>query len=339
MSIQSRNLPEDVIIDVLLRLPIQSLLRCRSVSKHWYVLLTSPSFIKLHLSRSSNAPMLLVAGYVCERGVRGLQRVNVCSLDGDNNKGASNVHFPFELPTTNNIKVQDSCNGLVCLSIDSNKTLALWNPATRECMSLEVPRCNSPYSHCDKFGIGFVPDTNDCKVVRLRARINRGLRKSITLISTYTLSSDSWESNEVVGPDVISEYSAYANGFLHWIAHERRGVRSIVSLDLRNGVFGQSLFVVGPSPTGVLLSQVFFMLLLEIDVSKSVQIAKSSSSSSTSSSLCKCHKVDPVMLMSPRCTHSVDDISNHPLQVRLASILAPLTCWRCLVISMMLMLL
>ncbi|KAK2991266.1 hypothetical protein RJ640_023680 [Escallonia rubra] len=237
MAIQSHNLPEDVTVDILLRLPIQSLLRCRSVSKHWYVLLTSPSFIRLHLNRSSNAPKLLAAGYISEREVRGLQQVKIHSLDGDNNKGSSYVRLPFKLPGINNITIQGSCNGLVCLSMNFKRTLAIWNPATRECRSLEVPHCNNPY---DKFGIGFVPDTNDYKVVRLRGRVNGGPGGSITLISTYTLSSDSWESNEEVGPDVNLAHSwTYANGFLHWIAREGREVLSIVSLDLRNGVFGQ----------------------------------------------------------------------------------------------------
>ncbi|KAK3043183.1 hypothetical protein RJ639_001616 [Escallonia herrerae] len=239
MAIQSRNLPEDVTVDILLRLPIQSLLRCRSVPKHWYVLLTSPSFIKLHLSRSSNAPKLLAAGYISEREVRGLQQVKGYSLDADTYKGPSYVRLPFILPDINLITIHDSCNGLVCLSLD-HKTLALWNPATRECRSLEAPCCNDPCSSYDKIRFGFVPGTNDYKVVRLRARTNGAPGASISLVSTYTLSSDSWESNEVLGPDVnLAGSWTSANGFLHCIAHEGRGVLSIVSLDLHNRMFGQ----------------------------------------------------------------------------------------------------
>ncbi|KAK2991267.1 hypothetical protein RJ640_023681 [Escallonia rubra] len=238
MTIQSRNLPEDVTVDILLRLPIQSLLRCRSVSKHWYVLLTSPSFVKLHLSRSSNAPKLLAAGYISEREVRGLQQVKTYSLDGDTYKGPSYVPLPFILPDISLITIHGSCNGLVCLSLD-HKTLALWNPATRECRSLEAPCCIDPCSSYE-IGFGFVPGTDDYKVVRLRSRTNGAPGASIALISTYTLSSDSWESNEVLGPDVNLRGSwTSANGFLHWIAHEGPGVLSIVSLDLHNRMFSQ----------------------------------------------------------------------------------------------------
>ncbi|XP_042515312.1 F-box protein CPR1-like [Macadamia integrifolia] len=48
----SKNLPEDLIIDILSRLPVKSLLRFRCVSKPWCTLITDPSFIKMHLNRS-----------------------------------------------------------------------------------------------------------------------------------------------------------------------------------------------------------------------------------------------------------------------------------------------
>ncbi|KAH0744333.1 hypothetical protein KY290_032326 [Solanum tuberosum] len=44
----------DLIIKILLRLPVKSLLRCRSISKTWLALICSPKLIKSHMILSAN---------------------------------------------------------------------------------------------------------------------------------------------------------------------------------------------------------------------------------------------------------------------------------------------
>ncbi|KAH0730623.1 hypothetical protein KY289_001811 [Solanum tuberosum] len=43
-------LPEELIIDILYRLPVNSIGRCRCLSKHWRNFLSDPQFIKLHFN-------------------------------------------------------------------------------------------------------------------------------------------------------------------------------------------------------------------------------------------------------------------------------------------------
>jgi len=44
----------DLIIEILLRLPVKSLLRCRSISKTWLALICCPKLIKSHMILSAN---------------------------------------------------------------------------------------------------------------------------------------------------------------------------------------------------------------------------------------------------------------------------------------------
>ena len=50
-----KDLPEEVMLEILLRLPVKSLLRFKSVCKHWLSLISDPNFAKLHFERSSTS--------------------------------------------------------------------------------------------------------------------------------------------------------------------------------------------------------------------------------------------------------------------------------------------
>lgn len=48
----SDYLPNEVLVDILVRVPVKSLLRFRCVSKKWNSLISSPAFINTHLNRA-----------------------------------------------------------------------------------------------------------------------------------------------------------------------------------------------------------------------------------------------------------------------------------------------
>ncbi|KAG2694674.1 hypothetical protein I3760_08G155600 [Carya illinoinensis] len=54
MRKMKNNLPKDLIIEILLRLPVKSLVRFRCVSKQWFSLISDPRFAKVHFKRKSD---------------------------------------------------------------------------------------------------------------------------------------------------------------------------------------------------------------------------------------------------------------------------------------------
>ncbi|KAH6791124.1 hypothetical protein C2S51_006130 [Perilla frutescens var. frutescens] len=48
----NRHLPQELVLDILLRLPVKSLSRFKCVSKNWCSLIRSPSFVKQHFERN-----------------------------------------------------------------------------------------------------------------------------------------------------------------------------------------------------------------------------------------------------------------------------------------------
>ena len=57
------ELPEDIVPDILKWLPVKSLVRFRCVSKSWHSLITSSSFIHMHLHFNQSRSLIILARY------------------------------------------------------------------------------------------------------------------------------------------------------------------------------------------------------------------------------------------------------------------------------------
>ncbi|MCD7467724.1 hypothetical protein HAX54_005330 [Datura stramonium] len=66
--------PPDLLIEILLRLPVKSLIRFTVVSKSWHSLITSFSFISTHLAQTPPSNTLLVRRYVHTRNKKSTMR-------------------------------------------------------------------------------------------------------------------------------------------------------------------------------------------------------------------------------------------------------------------------
>ncbi|XP_057538195.1 F-box protein CPR1-like [Amaranthus tricolor] len=158
------TLPEDILIDILARLPAKLLMRFKSVSTSWYDLISDPDFAKEQLNRSlATQPDLhfIYCKPIIHMG-------DFDSFDND-----VELNYPFKSPIHGGACIIGCCNGLVCLwNFDYfNFIVFLFNPTTRTYTMLPfLPRPPHVAHHKHEFvhGFGYDSVTDDNLFVRIR---------------------------------------------------------------------------------------------------------------------------------------------------------------------------
>ncbi|XP_047339493.1 F-box protein CPR1-like [Impatiens glandulifera] len=203
-------IPDEILPDILCRLPVKCLLRLRCVSKFWLALISSSHFVKLHLSRSVQTKNNLRIF---------MWKDNIYRVDFDPlNEGFLPPVAVDYLPLSclvmslimemrfadydGGILLCGSCDGLLCLSNTiSINTVLLWNPSTGKSIKLPYPSVDLR----DKYEIiynctyqfGYDNTNDDYKVVRmvLYSNILRVGSHDYEL-NVYSLKSNLWHKSE-----------------------------------------------------------------------------------------------------------------------------------------------
>ncbi|KAM7503250.1 hypothetical protein LguiB_002154 [Lonicera macranthoides] len=237
----SDYLPPEVLKEIITRLPVKSLLRCTSVCKSWYSLITSPKFITTHLNHRNNKRNnhILIRNFVDSFEY---------SVHRDNETFDKLSTLEFPLPGF--FRIIGSCNGLICLSndevvaVDHMRTTILWNPSIRKYATLPRPSVtfdsHGHYQHT--LGFGFHSATNDYKVVRVVHLMTHIETLPGPKVELYELSTGCWRRINVGDFKYIvneGDPQAFLNGVIHWTGYERDGIRNlIVSFNMENEVLG-----------------------------------------------------------------------------------------------------
>ncbi|KAM0015170.1 putative F-box domain-containing protein [Helianthus debilis subsp. tardiflorus] len=146
--------PDDVVEQILVRLDVEDLIRCKSVCHSWKYVISSPFFVKAHLKHAyitdHNNPQL------------GHRRVCLRTVVGED-----------MLYSLNLVHIVGFCNGLLLLCVSPRGfKLVVTNPLTREHKKLPTP----PYRLCDihyiysvrevaSWGFGYDSSADDYKVI------------------------------------------------------------------------------------------------------------------------------------------------------------------------------
>ncbi|GJT49674.1 F-box protein CPR1-like protein [Tanacetum coccineum] len=213
------ELGRDIHEEILLRLQVNDLIRCKSVCKSWNSLISSPRFVKSQIKRHSNE----------------IGDTRIIVSDG----ASSRCHDCFYLGV-HECQLLGSSNGLVCISCYDTNFLVV-NPSTREVKEL-INHPDDDYRVAVYVsGFGYDSSIDDYKVVighrcnpndllefnvlELKTNIWRPLKTNIWGFAVVESDYEYLEGNGIL-----------CNGALHWL-HQDIDNFVIVSFDLSKEVF------------------------------------------------------------------------------------------------------
>ncbi|KAL4312527.1 hypothetical protein GQ457_01G046080 [Hibiscus cannabinus] len=220
------RLPQDVVLDILSRLPVTTLAISKSVCPSWRSIIQGSVLVDKHLLRMSependpciifqSPPPILDHYYF----------VDFAAYSGRYKRLMS-----FWVPTMHG-KLVASSNGLLCFC--SSSAIYICNPLTKD--SVELPKLSS---ESGILGFGFSPTTKEYKVLdiiyqRKMPRSNSLLAPFQSKVRIFTLGDSQWRSLGMVPYQfVVRQSQVTVCGRLHWISQEVRTKDRIISFDL-----------------------------------------------------------------------------------------------------------
>ncbi|CAA0828684.1 Unknown protein [Striga hermonthica] len=247
------NLPPEIIINILSRLPIKTIISYKLVCKPWLELLETRDFADSHLSKS--LPGLIIRKSTID-GSNYTKTLKFFELNDESDHDRHhNLHynlvteFDHDSFISHYTCIQGSANGLLFLRDLNTKpnTLHICNPITREYLELRS-REKFLYSYPTKvtYGFGVSTKTGRYKVVRVFHECTRDTNTKALLdipkseCHVYTLGTGSWR--KIAHDHAKLEYNcrstgAFLNGNLHWLVVDLEGTCRISCFDLETELF------------------------------------------------------------------------------------------------------
>lgn len=218
-------LPEDIIVNILSRLPAKSIGRFRCVSKPWQVLLSTPQFIKTHLDRITKLRQesLFLVSY--SRNFTSLTLNNAHQLFDEITASAKKLSFAGHPDSWT--EVFGSCNGLILVGDDQDKKFMI-NPTTREIRQVPTsPFALDPRVSYTIYGFGYDSVNDDYKVVALSHYYDTDneLVPDYTemFVHVYSVTNGTWKrcGSSLYDLDLVVDHiisGVFVDRCIHWLA-------------------------------------------------------------------------------------------------------------------------
>nr|AAT39293.1 Putative F-box-like protein, identical [Solanum demissum] len=232
-------LPDELITEILLRLPIKSLSKFMCVSKSWLQLISSPAFVKNHIKLTANGK-----GYIYHRLI--FRNTNddfkFCPLPSLFTKQQLieelfDIVSPIER-TTLSTHIVGSVNGLICAAHVRQREAYIWNPTITK--SKELPKSRSNLcSDGIKCGFGYDESHDDYKVVFINYPSHHNHR---SVVNIYSLRTNSWTTlhDQLQGIFLLNLHCRFVKEKLYWTSStciNNYKVCNITSFDLADGTW------------------------------------------------------------------------------------------------------
>ncbi|PHU01643.1 hypothetical protein BC332_31430 [Capsicum chinense] len=208
---------EEIIMDILRRLPVLSLLRFKCVSKCWMTLISEHYFIIKHLNHAKNnknSQKILVLHGEFPLHCSSLSPASLSSVQLA--EDVRKLDWPSN-PRPWRFRMYCCYDGLALIKLRdypecARATLLLWNPSTRE--SIVLPRTEFSLSKDYSCGLGYDSTRDDYKILKIDDAAHYEI---------LVLKSGSWRKIDKCPYGVFPVLSdtedslAFVHGEFHWL--------------------------------------------------------------------------------------------------------------------------
>ncbi|ESQ47764.1 hypothetical protein EUTSA_v10020934mg [Eutrema salsugineum] len=234
-----KNIPEELVVEILSSVPAASLARFRLTSKRWNALIKDARFLEKHSAKGPSQPLeiLLIDGRVYSLSVdlRGIQENNVAPI------AKVTGRFSLKNPVSSSLEevyIRDvfHCDGFFLCSTEDNR-LVVCNPCSGETKWIKPKTSFKP---SDFYALGYDSEDSRYRVLRLDQSFgyNRmGFFK--TEYESYDLSSNSWNGHGMSwGYPPCQGRGVSVKGVAYWFAHSiNRESAGLFCYDFSTGSF------------------------------------------------------------------------------------------------------
>ncbi|TKY65031.1 F-box/kelch-repeat protein [Spatholobus suberectus] len=239
------DLPQELIREILLRLPARSVSRFKCVCKPWLSLISDPQFGISHydlavapshrlLLRSKSTDFYAVSIDADAPFIEGALNVYHLLVPPPSPPGRSHFH-PLH-HGRNQAEILGSCRGLILLYYPESHDLILWNPTIG--VHRRLPKSNFEYHDINHdfllYGFGYDPSTDDYLIIVIALDASE---YDETGIHIFSFKTNSWTRLDIDIPyenlDDTFKAGSLINGALYWLVFpDDEEVPVIIAFDL-----------------------------------------------------------------------------------------------------------
>ncbi|XP_050217361.1 F-box protein CPR1-like [Mercurialis annua] len=246
-----KHLAEEIVIEILRKLPAKSLIRFTTVCKSWNSVIKSSNFIATHLHthHSPHQILLFPSSYIAT--AKPYHSLHF-DLSNPNHPIQRLIPLRFPFDSGDCFRLVGSCNGLYCLS-NTRYPFFVWNPSIDKYFFLPQPSLipQTKLRVYFLFGFGFDCRMNDYKALRMVSYCSQyDVEKVFHVeIEVYSFNGNSWRTISHLASEKFRAndqivVSVYANGGLHWIARDQRRRTAVIVFDVGKEVFREIMLPV-----------------------------------------------------------------------------------------------
>ncbi|KAK1400523.1 F-box domain-containing protein [Heracleum sosnowskyi] len=244
------DLPKELLAEILVRLPVKYILRCRCVLKSWNSFIKSPVFVGLQLDYQKQ----LISAHHNHHYPKYLLFQNRVTFDltlrFDRVKCEKYCILQF-LPGFSVNTWFALAYGLICAStiLDDdkfyNRNIYLWNPLVNKYKTIPdspLP-CKQNWKAWEALAFGFLPEVNDFVVIHI-IKPCLPVHPHSVVIGVYSLNTDSWKKSSqdnvfISGISGNHDDVVFVNGAAFWVGANSNKKKTLMCFDTKTDILSE----------------------------------------------------------------------------------------------------